>query len=313
MKKFLLFLALAAMTFAQAATYTPKTVPDPKKQGQEYYVSNPDGIISAEYETYLNELSQSLYKKTLVELATVALESIGDMDAFDFSYELFQRWGIGGEGRNTGVLILFVLDSHDIQIRTGTGIEGVLTDAQCSQIIRTQMVPWFKEGDYKTGLMAGALDIYLTCTDGEVPEELQTIKSVTYRAHYDEEDEEDEDDNSSLFILAAALIVFLFFIFLAYWQSLRKCPKCNKRKAERIRTQTLVHATYSHGGKERNTYKCKHCGHEFTIEEDTPHLTHSSASSSSSSSRGGYSSSSRSSGGSWGGGSTSGGGAGGKW
>ena len=310
MKKFLLFLALAAMTFAQAATYTPKTVPDPKKQGQEYYVSNPDGIISAEYETYLNELSQSLYKKTLVELATVALESIGDMDAFDFSYELFQRWGIGGKGRNTGVLILFVLDSHDIQIRTGTGIEGVLTDAQCSQIIRTQMVPWFKEGNYEKGLMAGAFEIYHICAEEGVPEELQSVQSVTYRAHYDEEDEEDEDDNSSLFIFAAALFVFLFFISrAAYWLSLRKCPKCNKRKAERIRTKTLVYATYSHGGMERNTYKCKHCGHEFTIDEDTPHLTRSS----SSSSGGGYRSSSRSSGGSWGGGSTSGGGAGGKW
>lgn len=305
MKKILLFVALLSITFAQAAVYTPSTVPDPKEQGQDYYVSNPDGIISGEYETYLNELSGSLYEKTLVELATVALESIGDADAFDFSYELFQRWGIGGKGRNTGVLVLFVLDSRDIRIMTGTGIEGVLTDARCSQIIRTQMVPWFKEGGYENGLLAGAGDIYQICTDGDMPEELQNIVSVTNRGKYAEEDDGEDGEPWWYPFVVAGGIILIFFLWTHY-SSLRKCPECKKRKAKRTRTRTLVYATYSHGGQEKVTYTCKHCGHVFTVLENTPMLTHSS---SSSSSGGGSSSSS----GSWGGGSTSGGGAGGKW
>ena len=307
MKKLFLFLALAAMSLAQAATYTPASVPNPKKQGQDNYVANPDGIISEEYENALNGLSQSLYEKTLVELATVALESIGDMDAFDFSYELFQRWGIGGKDRNTGVLILFVLDSHDLQIRTGTGIEGVLTDAQCAQIFRNQMVPWFKEGGYENGLMAGAFAIYETCTDEGVPEELQSVRSVTYRAHYDEAESDEDEEEPWWFSLLIAISVILGFFIFNHFSSFRHCPECKKRKAKRTRTQTLVYASYSHGGREKVTYTCKHCGHVFTVIETTPRLTRSS---SSSSSGGGGSSSS---GGSWGGGSTSGGGAGGKW
>lgn len=308
MKKLLLLLTICLAAVAQAGTYTPSSVPNPKNQGQDFYLSNPDGIISEEYETYINDLSKDLYAKTLVEIATVALESIGDMDAFDFSYELFQRWGIGGKGKNTGVLVLFVMESHDIRIMTGTGIEGVLTDAVCSQIIRTQMVPCFRDGEYEKGLLAGLGAIYQTCTDDDVPEELQSVVSVTNRGQYAEEDNEDEEESWWL-PWPVIIAILLGVLILNYFASIKRCPKCNKKKARPTRTQTLVYATYSHGGQEKVTYTCKHCGHVFTVIEDTPKLRDSS----SFSSGGGYSSGGHSSGGSWGGGSTSGGGAGSKW
>ena len=308
MKKLLLLLTIFLAAVAQAGTYTPSSVPNPKNQGQDFYLSNPDGIISEEYETYINDLSKNLYAKTLVEIATVALESIGDMDAFDFSYELFQRWGIGGKGKNTGVLVLFVMESHDIRIMTGTGIEGVLTDAVCSQIIRTQMVPCFRDGEYEKGLLAGLGAIYQTCTDDDVPEELQSVVSVTNRGQYAEEDNEDEEESWWL-PWSVIIAILLGILILNYFASIKRCPKCNKKKARPTRTQTLVYATYSHGGQEKVTYTCKHCGHVFTVIEDTPKLRDSS----SSSSGGGYRSGGHSSGGSWGGGSTSGGGAGSKW
>ena len=307
MKKLFLLLTICLAAVAQAGTYTPSSVPNPKNKGQDFYLSNPDGIISEEYETYINDLSKDLYAKTLVEIATVALESIGDMDAFDFSYELFQRWGIGGKGKNTGVLVLFVMESHDIRIMTGTGIEGVLTDAVCSQIIRTQMVPRFRDGEYEKGLLAGLGAIYQTCTDDDVPEELQSVVSVTNRGQYAEEDNEDEEEPWLPWPVIIAIL--LGILILNYFASIKRCPKCKKKKARPTRTQTLVHATYSHGGQEKVTYTCKHCGHVFTVIEDTPKLRDSS----SSSSGGGYRSGGHSSGGSWGGGSTSGGGAGSKW
>ena len=180
MKKLLLFLSIFTFPLSLfAAVYTPQTVPDPKRLGQDCYVANPDTILPDSVVDWMNLCARRLNDSTMVELAVVAIRSIGDADAFNFSYELFQRWGIGGKGRNTGVLILFVLDSHDLQIRTGTGIEGVLTDARCSQIMHDDMFPAFREGDYAGGLCIGMLDIYETCTQGDAPEELLTIRSVT--------------------------------------------------------------------------------------------------------------------------------------
>ena len=102
MKKSLLWLALWLPMLLHATVYVPSTVPDPKQQGQEYYVSNPDAIIADSDVVWLNRCAERLNNATRVELSVVALESIGDADVFNFGYELFQRWGIGRHGQNTG-------------------------------------------------------------------------------------------------------------------------------------------------------------------------------------------------------------------
>lgn len=307
-KFFLLALTVVSVLLAQAAVYTPATVPDPKVNGQEFYVSNPDSILADSTVNWLNACAERLDAETHVEMAIVALESIGEADAFDFAYELFQRWGIGRAGQNTGVLILFVLDSHDLRIMTGTGIEGVLTDAVCSRIMHDEMFPAFRAGDYGGGLCLGALAIYEVCTDGEAPEELLTIQSVTNRGKY-ASDDEIEWTTGELIVLGFMGFGVLLIILACYFAAVKKCPKCQKRKATAIKHETLVRATYSHAGEEEVTYRCKNCGHVFIRKEIIPKLT-----SSSSSGRGGrYSSGGGHSSGSWGGGSTSGGGAGGKW
>ena len=146
-----IILALFFAILSYADVYTPAEVPNPKKQGQACYVSDPDELLADTTVVWLNGCAARLEKETEVELCVVVLESIGDEDAFDFAYELFQRWGIGQKGKNTGVLILFALESHDLRIMTGTGIEGVLTDAICSKIMHEEMFPSFREGDYDLG------------------------------------------------------------------------------------------------------------------------------------------------------------------
>ena len=310
-KKKLFLLALAAVYafIAQAAVYTPATVPDPKVNGQEYYVSNPDSILEDSTVNWLNACALRLDNETHVEMAIVALESIDDADAFDFAYELFQRWGIGRAGQNTGVLVLFVLDSRDLRIMTGTGIEGVLTDAVCSRIMHEEMFPAFRAGDYGGGLCLGALAIYEVCTEGEAPEELLTIQSVTNRGKY-ASDDEIEWTTGELIVLGFMGFGVLLIILACYFAAVKKCPKCQKRKATAIKHETLVRATYSHAGEQEITYRCKHCGHVFTRRETIAKLTHSS---SSGGGGGSFSSGGGGGGGSWGGGSTSGGGAGGRW
>ena len=108
----------------------------------------------------------------------------GDYEPFDFGYELFQRWGIGKKGKNTGVLITFALASRQVYINTGSGIEGVLPDATCKKIIDSDMIPYFKQADYGGGLCAGATSIYRTCTHGEAPEELMNMTSATNRGKF---------------------------------------------------------------------------------------------------------------------------------
>ena len=192
-----------------AVVYTPASVPNPKDLGQSNYVANPDAIVADSDVVWLNNCASLLEEKTRVELCVVALQSIGETEAFDFAYELYQRWGIGKKGQNTGVLMLFVLDSHDIRLMTGTGIEGVLPDARCSQIIHDDMIPAFRAGDFGGGLCLGALRIYEICTDGEAPEELLNMRSVTNRGKYAENDDDEFLLGVIVFVLVVSLIVLI--------------------------------------------------------------------------------------------------------
>ena len=226
---------------------------------------------------------------------------------FDFTYQLFQTWGIGGKGRNTGVLVCFVLDSHDIRIMTGTGIEGVLPDALCNRIIQEEMIPLFRQGDYGKGLCYGAMRIYEECTQGEAPEELRNMQSVTDRAGYRKANEEDETGISDIVALVALSVIGLaLFVFVLYWSQYRRCPKCGKRKSRVVREQVVSPATYSHAGTGVRTYVCKNCGHTHTMPFVIPRLQRTVY-------VGGTNRGGGFGGGFSGGGSTSGGGAGGKW
>jgi uncharacterized protein len=47
------------------------------------------------------------------------------------------------------------VQDRKIRIEVGYGLEGTLTDAKASRIIRQEMVPKFRSGDYPGGIVAG--------------------------------------------------------------------------------------------------------------------------------------------------------------
>ena len=300
------------------ASYTPSTVPNPKNQGQDNYVANPNNILSADDVNFLNRCAASLEQQTQAEMCVVAIDNIGTSDCFDFAYELYQRWGIGKRGKNTGVLILFVLDSHDIRIMTGTGMEAVLMDARCSQIINNEMIPAFKQGKYGEGLCCGALSIYELCTDGEAPEDLRAMKSVTNRGKFGESSSGDELSPGTMLLLMLLVLggVCLVIFVLAWLTTKHRCPKCHSTKCHRIRKEVREQG-HALDGILQDTYKCDKCGHEWQeIREMTDYSSGGYGGYGGGTFGGGFGSGSFGggfSGGSFGGGSTSGGGAGGKW
>ena len=304
----LLVISLLLAFVAQAAEYTPVTLPNPKAQDRSNYVANPDHIIAGEEVLFLNRLARQLEDSTQVELCVVAVNSIGEMDAFDFCYELFQRWGIGKEGKNTGVLLFLAVESRDIHILTGGGIEGILTDALCNEIIQQTMMTPLRNADYSDAMALGALRIYELCTDGDAPQELCQMTSATNRYHYATNA---ETENSILeWIIAIGVFVVILVVFSIVNFFPKKCPKCGKRGLVQKREKVIQRATMHREGTGVLVYCCKYCGHTdektYVIPRKTPTVIISGGGS-----RGGFGGGSI--GGGFGGGSTFGGGAGGKF
>ena len=174
MKKSLIFSVLCGMClFAHAAIYTPQTVINPKTYGQEYYVSNADGILSPAVVENINQLCRSLNQETKVELAVVAIDGYDETqyDDYNFAINLFNYWGIGDKKRNNGILVFLAPDVYTIRILTGSGIDNILTDDICGDILSNNM-SYIRIGNYNEGMTHIVSDIVRFCMQGGIKKEL---------------------------------------------------------------------------------------------------------------------------------------------
>ena len=94
----------------------------------------------------IDKLEQQLIAyqdSTSNEVAVLIIPSL-DGDALeDYSMRVVEKWQLGKKQKDNGVLLLIVADEHKIRIETGYGLEGVLTDAKSSRIIRNEIAPHF--------------------------------------------------------------------------------------------------------------------------------------------------------------------------
>ena len=172
MKHIYLLIALLAITLAaQAQVYTVETVPNTKLVNNSY-VSDPSRILNDSTVERINQLLGDLEKTATAQVAVVMLPSIGDEDHFDFAQQLFRYWGIGRAGTDNGLLILFIMDQRNIRFHTGYGLEGILPDVTCKRIQQRFMVPYFKEGNYNTGLLRGVEAVVSILNKPEAIEEI---------------------------------------------------------------------------------------------------------------------------------------------
>jgi uncharacterized protein len=90
----------------------------------------------------------------------------------DYSLQVARQWGIGNKERDSGVLLLVAKADRKIRIEVGYGLEGALTDARSSRIIRDRIAPEFRENKYYEGLQSGLVGI-TTAIHGEKDTVLQ--------------------------------------------------------------------------------------------------------------------------------------------
>ncbi|MDD5492971.1 MAG: TPM domain-containing protein, partial [bacterium] len=102
------------------------------------------------------ELSQFLTNIEIqtggVQVVVATFPSLEGDNLEDFSIRLAEKWKIGQKGKDNGVIIVIFKNDRKVRIEVGYGLEAVLSDAVCSQIISQTIVPHFKKEEYDTGL-----------------------------------------------------------------------------------------------------------------------------------------------------------------
>jgi uncharacterized protein len=104
----------------------------------------------------LEQLSHEVENKTTAQLVIVTVPSLDGETIEQYANELFNAWGIGRRDTKNGVLFLVAPNERRMKIEAGYGVEPLLNDSLCGELLDTHVVPRFKQNDYAAGIIAGA-------------------------------------------------------------------------------------------------------------------------------------------------------------
>ena len=126
------------------------------------FPAKPDGpvydgadILTPDQEAALTARLFDLPTRTGNTIIVATVPSIEGETIETYAYKLFETWGIGGEKRDNGVLLLVAPNDRKVRIEVGYGLTPVITDILSGRIIRDDITPRFKAGDYYGGIDAG--------------------------------------------------------------------------------------------------------------------------------------------------------------
>lgn len=166
------------------------------------YVNDYANVLDDTSKAKLNGILTELKQKTGAEVAVVTLTSLDGYPIEDVGLAIGRQWGVGEKGKANGVVIITAINDRKLRIEVGYGIEGYLTDAHAGRIRDTYMIPYFKQGDYKNGIIFGTTAVVDTISKGY---------GVNISGNYSLPTQTPQQDSGSD---AASFIMFLIFMFL---------------------------------------------------------------------------------------------------
>ncbi|MDP4115361.1 MAG: TPM domain-containing protein [Bacteroidota bacterium] len=123
------------------------------------YATDLTGTLSAQELNDLNYRLKSYEDSTSNQLVVVMIKSLDGNAVDDMAYQIARQNKVGSKKNSNGVVLLVAKDDKKIRIEVGYGLEGALTDAISSSIIRNTISPEFRNGNYYAGISSGVNDI----------------------------------------------------------------------------------------------------------------------------------------------------------
>lgn len=178
--------------FAQAVSPPELTAP----------VNDFGNVIAPAEEAQLDTLIRALQKASGDVIVVASVKTFQPAaDIRIYASEMFENHGkgIGAKGKDNGMLVLLAVDDREVWAEVGYDLEGIITDGFAGETSRQTMVPFFRQGDYGGGLLAGVT----TFAQRIARARNVTLDNVPLRQPARSDDDDDEG------------FPIIFFIFLA--------------------------------------------------------------------------------------------------
>jgi len=149
------------------------------------YLNDFAGVVDGSSAQQIESACASIERSTGVEISVITIESLDGSTIEQEGLRYLEGWGVGKKGEDNGVVIIVSIKDRKIRIETGYGMEGILPDSKAGEIIRYDITPWFKQGDYGSGLVAAVYKIGKIAggeimTDSKIPRKRTNIGGFIY-------------------------------------------------------------------------------------------------------------------------------------
>ncbi|MFQ5568099.1 MAG: TPM domain-containing protein [Rhodothermales bacterium] len=146
MHAFRLFVVLMFLGWLGACTGESPLQPD--------WISDQAGVLTQNQTFTLSNLVLEHWENTTAQIVGVTVDDLEGRTIEEYTRQLANEWGVGEAGVNNGAMILVSINDRQVHLDVGYGMEWQVTDSLSARIVE-EMVPFFKEDDFYTGLRTG--------------------------------------------------------------------------------------------------------------------------------------------------------------
>ena len=116
------------------------------------------GVVSSDTKGKLEALLKDYEDKTGNQFFVLTVDSFGDAGSIEqYGIAVADKWKAGKKKEDNGLILIVAIKDRKVRFEVGYGLEGKLPDVVAFRIIKEQILPAFKEGDFTTGIAAGVV------------------------------------------------------------------------------------------------------------------------------------------------------------
>jgi len=191
----ILLLALCFQGFSQ--------IPDKPNPPRAYNDFSTEKLLTAAQEATLEATLDSFEKTTSNAIVVVVVDDLKDMEIEDFADQLGELWGVGDAKKDNGIVFLikpFGPGKREATLRIGRGLEAVIPDLTCRDIIEYEFIKHMKNNEPEQAINAS----------------VKVLKSLALKEYNHKDYEKEHQLGWMGLFLIVGFIVFLIFLIIRF-------------------------------------------------------------------------------------------------
>lgn len=126
---------------------------------EDRYVNDFAHVLTLDDAETLRQMFEIVEYNTTAQIVFVSVETIEGGAPSEYAAAIGQKWGVGQDINDNGMVMLYVKDVNKFWVATGYGLEGILPDSKIGRFLDDYYVPHKAAGNISEGILLFSLAI----------------------------------------------------------------------------------------------------------------------------------------------------------